>query len=123
MSTLAIILVAIAGLVLVLFVGGLVVAERRRRMLAAGLEAQLEEANRALAQAHAQDKGWERAGLEDAARAAFASGSSEPIRELQLVQVVDRPGTDEDRAVFRVLTEDGTHEVQLSRHGDHWHAV
>lgn len=123
MSALAVILVVLGGLVLVLFVGGVIVAERRRHRLAADLERQLEEANEALAQAHALDKGWERAGLEAAVREAFAAGSGAPIRELQLIQVVDHPGTDDDRAVFRVLTDDGVHQMELSRHGGHWHAV
>lgn len=120
MSTLAIVLIVVGALLLVLILGGLIVVNRRRRLDASKLQAQLEEANEALAQAHAQDKGWERGGLEAAVRDVFATRSPQAVRELQLVQVVDRPGTDEDRAVFRVVTDDGAHEVELTRRGDSW---
>jgi type II secretory pathway pseudopilin PulG len=120
MSTLAIVLVALGVLLALLVFGGLGASARRRRLDAARLRTELEEANRALALARAQDRGWERSGLEAAARGAFAARSALPIRELQLVQVVDRPGTEEDRAVFRVLTDDGPDEVELVRHGDAW---
>ena len=37
------------------------------------------------------------------------------VRELHLVQVVDRPGTDEDQAVFRVVNDHGERDVVLGR--------
>ena len=45
------------------------------------------------------------------------------MRDLHLVQVVDRPGTEEDQAVFRVVTDHGSEYVHLHRHGDQWVAV
>ena len=42
------------------------------------------------------------------------------VRELLLVQVVDRPGTEEDQALFRVVTDAGSEEILLVRHGDTW---
>jgi hypothetical protein len=119
-SILAIILIVVAALVLLLLIGGLVGNARKRRSDDAKLERQLREANEALAQAHAQDKGWAREALEGAARAAFGQSSSQEIDELHLVQVVDRPGTDADEAVFRVVTADGSQIVHLARSGDSW---
>ena len=66
------------------------------------------------------DKGWERSLLEDAAKAAFAERSTAAVRELQLVQVVDKPGTEDDQAVFRVITDHGSEILHLDRHGDAW---
>src|SRR4051812_6980253 len=96
------IVIAFALLAALLAVGGYVanrrwVAARQRRFAEA-----LETANRALAAAHAADKGWEPARLDAAARRAFAQVAPQgEISELHLVQVEDRPGTEEDRAVFR----------------------
>jgi hypothetical protein len=119
-STLAIVLVAVGALLIVLVVGGIIVTGRRRRADDGALDAELAAANEALAQARAQDKGWERAGLERAALDAFARRSQAPVRALHLVQVVDRPGTEDDQAVFRVVTQDGAQHVHLLRRGDGW---
>src|SRR5215208_456847 len=113
------IVIAFVVLAAVLAVGGYFanrrwVAERQRRFAE-----DLERANQALAAAHAADKGWEPARLDAAARRAFA-GRGE-IAELHLIQVEDRPGTEEDRAVFRVTDAQGRHhELALSRRGDDW---
>jgi Flp pilus assembly protein TadG len=119
-SVLAIIVLVVAAVVLVFLVGGLVATRRRASGQEARLAAQLEEANLALATAHAQDKGWHRDTLEHAAREAFAQRSGAEVRELQLVQVVDNPGTEEDQAVFRVITDHGSEYLHLDRHGDAW---
>ena len=81
----------------------------------------MREADQALALARAGDRGWERGvaggrrarGLRRAAR-------RRALRELLLVQVVDRPGTDDDQAVFRVVTDVGSEEILLVRQGDDW---
>ena len=77
----------------------------------------MREADQALALARAGDRGWERDVLEAAAREAFAARSPVEIRELLLLQVVDRPGTEEDQALFRVVTDVGSEEILLVRHG------
>ena len=121
MSVLAIVLIVIAALLVLLFAGGLVANERRQRARAAQLRAQIEAADQALAQARAGDRGWDLAALEAVAREACASrfGGRQP-EQLLLVQVVDRPGTDADEAVFRAI--DGQHEedVVLGREGGQW---
>ena len=47
-------------------------------------------------------------------------GTPVEVRELMLVRVVDRPGTEEDQALFRVITDVGSEEILLVRHGDSW---
>jgi hypothetical protein len=119
-SVLGIVVVVIVVLVAVLVAGGIVISRRRARAHEPGLRAELEEVNQALASAHAEDKGWHRDLLEQAAREAFAERSTADVRELQLVQVVDRPGKDDDQAVFRVITDHGSEYLHLDRHGDRW---
>ena len=120
MSTLAIVLIVLVALVVLLVIGGIIASGRRRQADDAGLRAELAQANEALAQAHAQDKGWDRALLERAAQEAFAERSAADVTELQLVQVVDRPGTEDDQAVFRVVTDHGHEYLHLDRHGEAW---
>jgi hypothetical protein len=118
---LGIVIAAIVVLAVILFVGGLYVTGRRQTALSAELVARIEAADAALADARAQDKGWERATIEAAARA--AAGPQE-VRELHLVQVVDMPGTDADQAVFRVVGADGAEQtVTLGRRDGAWVAV
>jgi Flp pilus assembly protein TadB len=121
-STLGIVLVVFAALVVVLTAGGWVAAARRARARERKLLEELHEAEQALAKAHAMDKGWDRAVLESAARdAAAARFGTQPVNVLQLVQVIDRPGTDADQAVFRVETADGDeHRITLGRSGGEW---
>src|SRR5215218_1515555 len=99
---LAIVIGAFVALVLILAVGGVYA---RRRQLAATrgrFDTHLAQVNRDLAAAHAEDRGWAREVLETAARAAYAAERGGEPAELTLVQIVDRPGTDEDKAVFTV---------------------
>ena len=120
MTTLEIVIVVVVLVIAALVVGGLVASGRRARADDAARRAELEAANQALAMARAQDRGWERSLLEEACRAAFAQRSPAEIRELELVQVVDRPGTEDDQAVFRVVTDHGAEYLHLDRHGDAW---
>jgi len=115
-TTLGIILIVLGVLIVALVVGGVIAAGRRQRAREGHLKQQLEQANSELALAHAQDKGWDRATLEAAARDA-AGG---PVDELDLVLVEDRPGTDEDRAVFRVLRGGTEERLVLGRRGGAW---
>ena len=123
-STVGLILLVLGALVLLLAIGGYVAAERRQRSRERELLEQLQTADRALAQAHASDKGWERSALETAARRAVAERFGDvDVQALQLVQVIDRPGVDADQAVFRVQTTDGEHRITLGRTGGVWAAV
>ena len=124
MSTLEVIIVAIVLLLILLAIGGMFANSRRRRAGEARFDVSLDEVNRQLAAAHAQDKGWEPSALNAAARRSFADQRvADEIREEALVAVIDRPGTDEDRAVFRFVTDAGTFLLTLGRAGGEWAAV
>jgi hypothetical protein len=120
-STLAIVLIVLAALLLLLFIGGLVANERRQRARAAALRAQVEAADQALAKARAGDRGWDMAALQAAALEAYVGRfeGREPD-QLHLVQVVDRPGTDEDEAVFRAVAGHHEHDIVLGREAGQW---
>jgi type II secretory pathway pseudopilin PulG len=122
-SVLAIIVVVVLVVLVLLFVGGIVANGRRARAEDAQLRATLREADQALAHARAEDRGWDRTALEAAARTAFAERSPIELRELQIVKVVDRPGTEEDQCLFRVVTDVGSEEILLVRTGDSWGAA
>jgi Tfp pilus assembly protein PilE len=116
MSALAIVLIVLGVLIVLLFVGGYIANARRREAERAALYARAREADRHLAEAHAQDKGWERSALEEAALRAYAERHGAPPQRLTLVQVVDRPGVEEDEAVF-----DADGEVlTMGRRGGEW---
>jgi predicted cobalt transporter CbtA len=105
-------------LLVVFFIGGYIATNRRREAMDAELRARIEAADAALAAARAQDRGWERETIEAAARAAVAPSE---VRNLHLVQVIDKPGTDADQAVFRVVGTDGSEQtVTLGRHDGAW---
>jgi hypothetical protein len=124
MSTLAIVLI-VAGVVvgLLIIVGLLGIRARDRRQ--AGTWAQnVGEADAALEQARATDRGWDRSVMEQAARSALDhSRPGWPYGELHLVLVDDRPGTEEDRAHFVALGDGGDEtRVVVAREGDRWSA-
>jgi hypothetical protein len=117
----AIVVVVILLVLLVLFAGGYVMVGRHRTASEAELKGRIEAADAALADARAEDKGWERETIEAAARAAVAPRQA---TELNLVQVIDKPGTDADQAVFRVVLADGAEEiVTLGRRDGDWVAL
>ena len=120
MSVIAVIIIVFVLLVILLAVGGIIASQRRARSGQDDLLVAVREADQALALARAGDRGWERGVLEAAAREAFATRSPVEVRELMLVRVVDRPGTEEDQALFRVITDVGSEEILLVRHGDSW---
>ena len=121
MSTLDVIIIAGVVLVVLLAIGGMLANARWRRRGEAQLETSLDEVNRKLAAAHAADKGWEPNALNAAARQAFVEQRpGEEIRSEALVAVVDKPGTDEDQAVFRFVTDSGTWRLTLGRRGNAW---
>ena len=106
--------------VAVLIAGGLAVNARRYREDERTLGDAVLAADQALATAHAVDKGWDRAAPRVRGARRLRRPPGQPIRELHLIQVVDRPGTEDDQAVFRVVTEGGEHDVRLGRRDDGW---
>jgi hypothetical protein len=97
MSVLAIVLIVLAALILLFLAGGFVVA--RRRANRPGREEHIRQADHALEQARAADRGWDRALIDAAAHEALRSARPGFSPEsLELVLVDDRPGVEEDRA-------------------------
>ena len=114
---LAIVIGVFVLLVLVLAIGGVY---GRRRQLAATQDrfsAHLARINQDLAAAHAEDRGWARDTLESAARAAHRPQRGAEPQGLTLVQIVDRPGTDDDKAVFAVAAGE---RLTLGRADGEW---
>ena len=114
-------LIIVVILLVVLAVGG---ALARRRQLAATedrFHAELTQADHDLAAARAEDRGWDRERLERLAVQAF--GERNPgatCDEVALVQVVDRPGTDEDKAIFAVSAGATEERLTLGRADGEW---
>jgi len=120
-STLGIVAVILLVVLLLLAIGGFIVNRRRGVASAPQFHASVDEANNDLAAAHAVDNGWEPSRVEAAARRAFAERRpGEEITGLALVQVIDPPGTDDDKAVFRVEARDNAHHLTLGRRGGEW---
>jgi hypothetical protein len=116
MSTGGIIAVAVAGALVLLAIGGALANSRLRRRTAGEFQVSVDAVNRDLARAHAQDKGWDPRMLADAARRAFeAERPGVSVVEQTLVAVIDRPGVEEDQAVFRITSDAGETRVTLDR--------
>ena len=109
-------LVIVLIVLAVLAVGGYFARKAQLKRSRPAFESSLEHVNRDLAAAAAQDRGWDRATLEDAARRIYTSERGGEPPDLTLVEVRDRPGTDEDQAVFRC----GAEELTLGRRDGEW---
>jgi hypothetical protein len=113
---------AIGLLIVVFFIGGSIAAGRRAN--APELPDRVRAADRALEQARASDRGWDRDLLERAARAALDEhrpGEAWDLIELELVD--DRPGMAEDAARLVATGPGGSARVVLARtEGGQWYA-
>ncbi len=106
-----------------LLVGGLLGARRRDRLQEPDYARHLAEADQALEQARASDRGWDRANMEAVARTALEVAHPGGVFErLELVLVDDRPGVSEDRAHFEAVTGDGRVRVVVARGERGWFA-
>jgi hypothetical protein len=113
-------LIVILVVLLVLIVGGMIARALYQRRTEAQFRHQLERANHDLAEAAAADRGWDRGRLEAAARRIYAEERGSEPTELLLVEVMDRPGTEADQAVFQCGAEGARHHLTLDRRGDDW---
>lgn len=122
MSVAILVVLAILGVLLLLAIVGGAMASRRNRAGEEDLRRRLRDADRQLAAAVAADRGWERGALEAAARAAYDERRpGAPVEQLELLQVVDEPGTDHDLAVFRVLAGGAPARLTLGRRDGAWY--
>ena len=122
MDTLEIVVIAVVAVFALLALAGAAGLRRRREAGADAFAREIEQANRDLAAAHAADNGWEPGRVTEAARAAFTQERpGVTVSGIELVQVIDPPGTDDDKALFVVRTADGEHHLTLGRAGDDWH--
>ena len=118
---LAIVLGVFVALVLILAVGGVIARKRQLERTQGRFDEHLAEVNRDLAAAHAQDRGWARETLQAAAEAAWAAERpGSPADSLTLVQIVDRPGTQDDKAVFEVASGATVERLTLGRRDGEW---
>ena len=121
MSPVEVVLLVLVVVVVLLAAGGALAQRRRMERNRGVFESQLEQVNQDLVAAHAEDRGWEREALDAAARDALARerpGGAED--QLTLVRIVDRPGTDEDQAIYRVGDPLRGEELVLGREGGAW---
>jgi hypothetical protein len=113
-------LIIVLVVLLVLVVGGALARRAQLGRTRGAFDASLERVNRDLATAAAEDRGWDRDTLEAAARRAFADERGAEPDSLTLVEVRDRPGTDEDQAVFRAEQAGTAHRLTLGRRDGAW---
>ena len=123
MSTLAVILIVAAVVVITLLVLATLAVRKRMEEARPDYERHLAAADHALEAARASDKGWDRAVMEDVARTALNEHRPDwDFRTLDLVLVDDRPGVTEDRAHFEASDGDQRLLVVLSRGEAGWTA-
>ncbi len=121
---LLIVIVVVAALVVLFLAGGIIAVRRRSQADAGRLLADVAAANEQLARARAQDRGWDRDTIDAAARAAHLEAHPQArIGAVHLVQVVDRPGTEDDEALVHIVDDGGEHSLRLGRCGDDWRAI
>ena len=110
--TIAIILIVVAAVLILLFVGGFVASRRQTK----DWSRHVAESDHALEAARAADKGWDRELLDRTARGALESERPGwAYRDLHLVLVDDKPGMAEDKAHFVAAGGDGEARIVLAR--------
>ncbi len=121
-STLAIILIVLAVLIAIALVLGVLGIRARNRRQAGSYAEHVAQADSALEQARASDRGWHREVMEGAARGALErERPGWAYSGLHLVLVDDKPGVEEDRAHFVAVGEGGEEaRVILGRQDGDW---
>jgi hypothetical protein len=114
MSVIVIVLIVVAVIAALFFIGGLIYS--RRRLADPALQGHIGRADQMLEEARANDRGWDRGLMEEAARRTLAE--ERPgfgVKQMHLVLVDDRPGVEEDRAHMLAMGDDGEARVVLTR--------
>ena len=113
-------LIIVLAVLFVLAVGGVIARAMQLRRTEGAFRERVEQANHDLAEAAAVDRGWDRGTLETAARRICAEHQGSEPSELLLVEVLDRPGTDEDQAIFQIDGEGRRRHLTLGRQNGDW---
>ena len=113
-------LLIVLVVLVVLAVGGFFARRALTRRTETQFRARLEQANHDLAEAAADDRGWDRATLEAAARRIYSEQRGAEPAVLLLTEVLDRPGIEEDYAVFSVEGEGRRETLTLGRRDGDW---
>ena len=115
------IVLIVLAVLLILAVGGAIARKRQLEATEPRFQDHLQQVNLDLAAARAEDRGWDPDRLEAAARAAFTTAHpGTTVERVELFQVEDQPGTDQDKAVYRVTGGGAEALVRLGRRGDEW---
>jgi hypothetical protein len=121
-STLAVVLIAVAVLFVLFLAGGVLGARRRAARDAPVFDRNLQRADRALEVARAGDREWDPEVLERTAREALArSHRGTEFESVQLVLVDDQAGVAHDRAHYEAHAGDERVRVILTRDESGWH--
>jgi hypothetical protein len=114
-------LIIVLVVLVLLAIGGYFANQRRLARTRPAFDNRLAQVNRDLAAALAEDRGWHPDGLEAAARAAWAEQRpGEEPEALAIYEVLDRPGKQEDKAVYLVRAGGRDHLLTLGRSDDEW---
>jgi hypothetical protein len=113
-------LIIVIVVLAVLAIGGAIARNRQLARSRPAFERALAQVDQDLAAAAANDRGWDRALLEASARRIAGEQLGSAPEELTLVEVIDRPGTDDDQAVFDVTAAGAHHRLVLGRRGGDW---
>ena len=114
-------LIIVLVVLVLLAIGGYFANRQRLARTRPAFENRLAQVNRDLAAALAEDRGWQPERLEAAARAAWAE--QRPGQEPEAVtihEVLDRPGKQEDKAIYLVRAGGRDHLLTLGRSDDEW---
>jgi len=106
----------VLAVLLILIVGGAIARRRQLAHSRPAFERALAKVDQDLAAAAASDRGWDRGLLETAARRVYTEQYGDEPQTLTLIEVIDRPGTDSDQAVF----DAGGRRLVLGRRDGEW---
>jgi hypothetical protein len=115
-------LIIVLAVLVVLAVGGIIARHRQLARSRPAFERNLSKADRDLAAAAALDRGWDREVMEAVARRAATERLGAEPDNLTLVEVIDKPGTEDDQAVYEARAGEQRQRVVLGRRDGDWTA-
>ena len=113
-------LIIVIVVLILLAAGGVLARSQQLKRSRPAFERNLAQVERDLVAAAAADRGWDRQHLEAAARRIGTEQLGSEPEELTLIEVLDRPGTDQDEAVFDVRAGGQRHRLVLGRKDGDW---